>query len=231
MSSFTWLDYSEHDRRKMLEIVDLFREHETRDELGLGSIRDTFADLFFPGTSTLMTRARYFLITPWTYLRLERRKSSSAEIAERARKAELDLIEIIASSDDNLGNIGKVAKRALKRLPSSVYWQGLGVWGIRTFQGSQSQYHRSLDRFHQARSLHQNRSLERDEEHDEVIAGNWHGALVSPPADFPQAATLSLSRREAEYLCDRIRLSVGSAGSLLAELVARRKRCDVSRAI
>ena len=50
MSQFAWLDYSEHERRKMLDIVDLFREHDTRDELGIGSVRDTFADLFFPGT-------------------------------------------------------------------------------------------------------------------------------------------------------------------------------------
>jgi hypothetical protein len=62
MSEFVWLDYSERERRKMLDIVDLFREHDTRDELGIGSVRDTFADLFFPGTSTIMTRARYFLL-------------------------------------------------------------------------------------------------------------------------------------------------------------------------
>ena len=71
MSQFVWLDYSERERRKMLDVVDLFREHDTRDELGIGSVRDTFADLFFPGTSTIMTRARYFLLVPWTYQRLE----------------------------------------------------------------------------------------------------------------------------------------------------------------
>jgi 2-keto-3-deoxy-6-phosphogluconate aldolase len=27
-----------------------------------------------------------------------------------------------------------VAKNTLKRLPSSVYWQGLSVWGIRSFE-------------------------------------------------------------------------------------------------
>ena len=42
-----------------LEIVDLFREKGTLDELGIGAIRDAFADRFFPGTSTLHTRARY----------------------------------------------------------------------------------------------------------------------------------------------------------------------------
>jgi hypothetical protein len=50
MSAFVWLDYSERDRRKMLDVVDLFKEHDTRDELGLAAIRDSFADQFFPGT-------------------------------------------------------------------------------------------------------------------------------------------------------------------------------------
>jgi hypothetical protein len=58
MSAFVWLDYSERERRKMLDVVDLFREHDTRDQLGVGSVRDAFADMLFPGTSTIMTRAR-----------------------------------------------------------------------------------------------------------------------------------------------------------------------------
>jgi hypothetical protein len=29
----------------MLDVVDLFREHDTRDELGVGSVRDAFADM------------------------------------------------------------------------------------------------------------------------------------------------------------------------------------------
>jgi hypothetical protein len=42
MSAFLWLDYSERERRKMLEVVDLFKEHDTRDELGIGAVRDAF---------------------------------------------------------------------------------------------------------------------------------------------------------------------------------------------
>lgn len=38
-SSFTWLDYSEYERRKMLDVIELFGERTTRDELGLGGGR------------------------------------------------------------------------------------------------------------------------------------------------------------------------------------------------
>lgn len=223
MSEFVWLDYSEHERRKMLDIVDLFREHETRDELGIGSVRDTFADLFFPGTSTIMTRARYFLLVPWMYERLEKQRISSAQISDRARRAETDLIEAIERSDDRDGNIGKIARTALKRLPSSVYWQGLAIWGIRDFKGAQSQYHRSLDRYYVQLNRHGGRASERDIEHDDLNAPNWHPGLISPPAGFPSDCSLRLNRREAEYLSERIRLSPTSSGSLLAVLLDQDK--------
>ena len=49
----------------MREIVNLFSERESRDELGIGQVRDAISDLMWPGTSTLFTRARYFLFIPW----------------------------------------------------------------------------------------------------------------------------------------------------------------------
>ncbi len=61
-----WIDYSKEDRKKVLSVIDLlFEEGGALDELGLGPVRDGFANLFFPpGTSTIQTRAKYFLIVP-----------------------------------------------------------------------------------------------------------------------------------------------------------------------
>ena len=42
----------------MLDVVSFFYERDIRDELGFGTIRDAFADYFFPGTSTIQTPAR-----------------------------------------------------------------------------------------------------------------------------------------------------------------------------
>lgn len=124
-STLTWLDYSENDRRIALEVIDLFGDKETRDELGLASVRDAFADLFFPGTSTIQTRAKYFLFIPWIYLELEKKKIPSSKIAEAARREEISLIEALANSNDRKGIIGIDARGKLKRLPSNIYWNGL----------------------------------------------------------------------------------------------------------
>ena len=228
MSTLTWLDYSEQERRKMLDVIDLFRERETRDELGIGSVRDAVADTLFPGTSTIMTRARYFLIVPWLYRRLEERRVSSAEVGAKARSAELDLVTAIAQSRDNDGLIGKRAKRRLKRLPSSVYWQGLRTWGICTFPGDQFQYHRSLDPYYRALEQSRRRAPGPDEEHDEHVFGNWHGGLVPQPAEFPSKCSLTLLKREARYLFDRIRLHPLCANTVLAELAATRRRTAIA---
>lgn len=224
MSSITWLDYSEHERRKVLDVIDLFREKDTRDELGVGGVRDSFADAFFPGTSTIMTRARYFLIVPWIFRRLENRKTPGSEFAARARRAEVEVIESIEQSEDSHGNIGKVARGALKRMPSSVYWAGLGMWKIRTFRGALAQYARGIDRHYAFLDSHKKRSLEQEE--IEGHGTNWHQGLISPPPEFPGSCSLALSRVEADYLRERILASC--QGSLLAVLVAKPDwRCDV----
>src|SRR5512132_2282716 len=121
-STFTWLDYSEHERRKMLDVVRLFREAETRDELGVGSVRDALSDLFFPGTSTIQTRARYFLFIPWIYLDLEKRSTDLGKITDRGRRQEVALINALLESGESEGVIGRQARDTLLRLPSNIYW-------------------------------------------------------------------------------------------------------------
>ena len=67
VSHFAWVDFAGENQQKMLDVVKLFQEKDTRDELGIGTIRDSFSDYFFPGTSTIQTRARYMLFVPWIY--------------------------------------------------------------------------------------------------------------------------------------------------------------------
>jgi uncharacterized protein DUF6361 len=72
-SIFTRLDYSEHERRRMLDTTAPFGQSTTRDECGLGGIRDAVADLLFPGTGAIQTRAKYRLFISWIYVLLERK--------------------------------------------------------------------------------------------------------------------------------------------------------------
>jgi len=39
-STISWLDFFEVDRRKIIEVVSLIKDQDTRDELGVAFIRD-----------------------------------------------------------------------------------------------------------------------------------------------------------------------------------------------
>src|SRR5215218_423056 len=215
-STFTWLDHSERDRRRMLDVIDRFRESEARDELGFGVVSGTFSEMLFPGTGTLQTRARYFLFVPWIYRYLEGKRVGSDSIAARTREMEVRLISTLLASDDRERVIGERSRANLQRMPSSIYWQGLRTWRICQFPGSQDQYYRSLDAYYEA--LPRARARTDDGEPlEDGISHNWHPGLPSPPEDFLYDSSLRLSYAEAGYLRERIQTS--NPGSLLAVMV------------
>jgi hypothetical protein len=185
----------------MLDVISLFREQETRDELGLGVVRDVIAESLFPGTSTIQTRARYFLFIPWMYMDLEQHKTRSSEITKAARRFETNLIDALLASGETQGVIGIEAKKALKRLPSNIYWSGLGTWGIRLFPGSQDQYHRSVDRLYATAG-----QIVRTDDGDVILPGrrNWNTAIPQAPVDFEHKATLQLTSSEAAFLQNQV---------------------------
>ena len=223
-STLTWLDYSERDRRRALDVIDLFRETGTVDELGLAAIRDSYSDLFFPGTSTIQTRACYFLLLPWTFLRLERLRTSSSKAAAKVRLEELNLNSRMLAGDDTQGVFGAQAGMALKRLPSDAYWGGLGSWGIRTFSGHKWAYLRSLDGFYRREA--RLRATPRDPEGRGAAPANWHPHVPKPPRGFPyQNVSVALRRQDAEYLRDRIQAR--HPQSLLALLAGRANSSDL----
>ncbi len=216
-STFTWLDYSERDRRRMVDVIEALQETEARDELGIGGVRNALADKLFPGTSTLQTRARYFLFVPWIYRRLEVRGLPPSRLAREARKSEVALMHALLRGGERVGVIGRDKLEKLQRMPSGIYWRGLGEWGIWRYEQSQDTYHRSANGEHAPRG-----PTERDENGEPLVdgyQGNWHAGLPPEPEGFLERTSFSLRLEEAEYLRERILTS--KPDTLLAFLVAR----------
>ncbi len=196
----------------MLDLLKLFTLRDTRDELGIGTVRDAFANYFFPGTSTIQTRARYFLVVPWIYQEATKRALSKGWSEERIAREidywERSVIRSLQKGGETDGVIGGSAGQQVQRLPSSIYWQGLLALGIRIFQGSQSDLVRTVarqaSRAETGAGLH---SSEYDEETKQDSIGFWHSGLPLPPKNMWEEFTLSLTREEAEYLRERIRYS------------------------
>ena len=231
-SSLTWIDCDSAARERSLRILALFQEKESRDELGLGGIRDSFADQLFPGTSTIQTRLRYMLFVPWIYKGLEDRRVSPGDFARRADAAERDLIDTMRTADEReAGVFGGRSGRQLKRLPSSVYWAGLGAWGIRIADLSQDQYHRQISLIYNRRVEQAARERERSKIGDDAERTpepgtlTWHPRLPEPPEEFPDEADFTLTYDEASFLLDRIQRSHPS--SLLAHLALHCEPAEV----
>lgn len=210
----TWIDLTAADRNKVRQVLDLFREQGTVDELGLGTLRDLLSDTLFPGTSVLHTRMRYVLFIPWIYQQMERDHKRISNVAGEARAREVQLIKALKAGDGGLGIIGAEAQDALARLPSSSYWAALVRWGIFVPRQSQSWYHQHFKRL--ANSEPPGRAD--DPGVTWTQEPTWHPRLPEAPTDLLESASFQMTREEAEFVQGCIQTRVN--GSLLAWLAA-----------
>lgn len=229
LSTLSWIDHDSEAHARSKRILALFSKGESRDELGLGGIRDTFSDLLFPGTSTIHTRLRYMLIVPWIYTHLEEQKIPSDKFFRKADELERSLIEpLLKSNSGERGIFGATSGTSLKHLPSDVYWGGLGEWGIRVYPGSRNQYYRDLDIIYRRRreQIRQHRKA-RDNQDELDFSGlcTWHPRLPDPPKYFPEELDIKMTRDESRFIQDCIMKKHGD--SLLAHLALKCKTCSV----
>lgn len=138
-AALAWLDYSLADQRRAREIVAMFTQRESRDELGLGRIRDALSETLFPGTTTLLTRARYFLFVPWLFREGARRGHSGPRLVSWVDYSERRLILALHEGGDRKGLIGRDALTAIQNLPSTIYWNGLRRFRILRHEGTATQ--------------------------------------------------------------------------------------------
>lgn len=215
-SLVAWLDASSEDQRRMREIVNLFSERESRDELGVGQVRDALSDTMFPGTSTLLTRARYLVLIPWCFVAAGRVGGTTDAITRHVEDFERSLISALKAEGDEEGLLGRVAGRGLKNLPSSLYWVALRQFGILSSPNLTAQDAIELG----------SPTLSEDDEGDGASWGGWSPSLPAVPAGFPQVTEggFQLSGPEANWLRDRIR--EGSEGTLMAHLAELRPDAD-----
>ena len=209
-----WIDFSKEQRNKVLSVINLLSEPEAIDELGIGVIRDGFSDIFFPGTSTIQTRAKYFLIVPYLLNELEHSKGiTAAKMIHMLHEQELDLIDVLKQSGET-GVIGENAGRKLKRKPSDIYWNGLKIFGI--FKGgniSLNDYIRLSfllkNKKQTIKSLGSTNTKDDDYDSDDLdpATGEYNDGFWNLPvqnSSWRQGLNIKLNRDEAEFLKKQI---------------------------
>lgn len=221
-STFTWLAYDDAERDQVAALVRALDEPETLDSLGLGIVRDTIAGLLFPGTSTIQTRVRYFVLVARAVVEVERSgPKSTAEFETRLRTMERRTLDALRSCGDRgTGIVGWNSGWATKRWPSSIYWNGLSEWGIRRVGGS-------LRSYSVAAVSHAQRRGQRlaDEPGEADGSSAWWDELPTYEGDEPfPGALLEIAPTwtEADYLLGRMAATFAGGVGRPANLAEQR---------
>ncbi len=194
--------------------MHLLTEPGAMDELGVGVVRDVFSNIFFPGTSTIQTRAKYFLIVPYLLYELERQKISNAdELIIKLHKQETDLIPILMKGGED-GIIGSSAGADLKRKPSDVYWNGISTFRIFTGERMSIYDYAKVICTLQTRKQKlkdqgctNNKDDEIDGDDKDAVSGDLLGRfwrLPDIPEHWKDNLSIKLSNQEAVYLKNQI---------------------------
>ena len=139
--SIGWVHFSSDHRKKVQLVIDLLNKGGVVDELGIGIIRDSYADTMFPGISTIQTRPKYFTLTAYllkNYVEKHKTERINLSLEAYLKKVELEcriqMMENSQGEEDQAGVIGSTfgknrAKDVVRRA-SSIYWNGLRILGF-----------------------------------------------------------------------------------------------------
>lgn len=137
MSSLGWIHFSSEHRDKVRTVLDLLKKRGVVDELGIGVIRDAFADRMFPGISTIQTRAKYFTLVAYRVRafieRSGNRESLENYLSFHEKRDRIKLVENHGKAGELGivgGTFGQDWDQDVIRKPSSIYWNGLRTFGF-----------------------------------------------------------------------------------------------------
>lgn len=210
-SQLGWVDFSADDRDRVKHALKQLSEPGTLDELGIGALRDGFADLMFPGFSTIQTRAKYFITVPriiHDYLRLTPRQQRKQSLHDYLAEQETDLADRLRErhsgeieKENGISGFSMSPGQSVSRQPSSIYWVGLRKWGLVDTTGSLNQFLRGV----QSRSA-SHAHAQGDEEDDQDAQANAH--LIHLDRYVPawrDDVRIQLTKSEASFFSEKIK--------------------------
>ena len=208
-------------------VLDLLATPGVVDELGIGTIRDSFSDTLFPGISTIQTRAKYFLTLPrifrdYKQLKVsDRRRLTLADYLKQQENLCMTCLNQNHKNDPQNGIIGAsfAGKRGeVLRKPSSVYWTGLRTFGLIKTTLSLQEFVRTFA--NPNTPLHDLIQGSDETKGDDPDAIDSNGHTVHTPSyndQWQDQLTLHLSYKEATFLAQQMEARVPE--SLLGQIL------------
>lgn len=231
-----WIDFSQSDRNKVHNVLALLSEPGTLDELGIAPVRDGFANIFFPGTSTIQTRAKYFFIIPYILKDLERDNEIDPyrmrqKLNEEEKKRAQYLLDNSSDIDGIIGSRALKQNDWVKRTPVDIYWSGLRNYGIITVNKiSLSEYLFEICESKKRKNIYKNFNNRKEEidDNDDTDAGYAinprYLQIPTYNSNWKETLDIRLTRDEGDFL--RKQITSSFPNSMLSHIL--RNKIDIT---
>lgn len=222
MSSIGWVDFSSTDREKVSQVLAMLQEPGTLDELGIGQIRDAYADLLFPGFSTIQTRAKYFITVPRIirdYMALDARTQRRTSLRDYLESQENEVARVLVAQHGSAesGIIGSEmvgSEQGVARKPSSVYWNGLRQFGIVNTAKSLAEFSREINQVQSA-----SRASGHEEDDSDAMSHRSAVHLDVFQSGWMENLSIHLTESEARFLIDKLTHTPTIRNSVVSQLL------------
>ncbi len=208
-----WVDYSKEEKDIIKELLSKLGEEGVLDELGVGIVRDCISDLLYPGTSVLLTRAKYYILIPELFDKAKRSKLTTTNEIRKLIDDDQDKIakafkDKNASSNEKEEGIIGGRNESVKMKPTRIYWNALRTSKI--LCNEKMSFEDACSRVAAINRNNQNVELlvekdNKDSGGDDLYSdGNGYTIFNTPCKekieDFIKKPTMTLSVDEANYL-------------------------------
>ncbi|MDE7088757.1 MAG: hypothetical protein K2O54_01420 [Prevotella sp.] len=209
-----------------MQVLKMTSESVALDELGIGRIRDAFANRMFPGISTLQKHTKYFSLMPQVYRRAtEKRYNRLSEVnAEIVRLERIMTKNLYEGSDIKWGitgsdTIGKGTGSYVKYDPAYIYNSGLQTFEILRSPQVENLIYSASKALHNAP-----KKLKSDDEEMADDAADKAGlfqfcSFPTVDYDFTKACSLDLTTADRDFIIDHILNAKACQKTLLRYLV------------
>ena len=220
-----FVHFSSEERNKVKAALRSLEEPGSTDELGIGRVRDAFADLMFPGITTLQHHAKYFVALPQLYYSVAQQKGyrDFAEVKKEVLRLERELTDSFLKGNPNaVGITGSTRYKDedfVSQNPTYIYWTGMVKLNIK--KKTDSPYRQI---FNYSSSLNEDDGASGDDTSPNINSFFCDlpdkSTIFDKKGKMNDIISLKLKRNEAEFLKKHICSSEGTKDSLLAFLLA-----------
>ncbi len=221
-----YIHNSREEQTRVLQVLKMTSESVALDELGIGRIRDAFADRMFPGISTLQKHMKYFSLMPQLYRKAtEKRYNRPNEVKAEIVRLERIMTKNLCESSPGKGGItgsdmiGKDWTNYVKYDPAYIYNSGLQTFEILRSSQLYDLIYSASKALHNAPEASKSEDEDTNDDASDKSGLFQFCSFPNVDYDFTQRCSLDLTAEDKAFITDHILKAEACKGTLLRYIV------------